>query len=539
MIHFRTLRNKLANSRLSQAALLVAGGILAGRALGFVRTLTLSAGFGVSREADLAVLAISIPDLLTSLFVGGAIGAVLIPEFNRVHAERGSLAAHQLIGQSLLATGVVSVGLTIILTVFGTTVTFLLAPGMADADQQAAVRILRLVFLSFPFCTLSAVCAASLQAKQRVLAPAFSTVVLNTFFIFGIVLAIVFDQLMLVTLGVLMATAARFGVNFAAAWREGLLKGASHRLLRLERLDLSLSIRYLQAISAIGLAVGIPFVARAAASYVAGGIAALNYSMRILDLLAGILGAVLTMVLFPRISKLFNDGNLAATQRLAGFGTVALLLITIPAVVAVMGCSREIVTLLFGHGSIDAQQLTLLAQMTQIAFLALPSYVLGIHARSIYHAFGDTRFPLYASLGVTPLLVLFVYVGMSYGGLRGLMCAVTAVHWLSLCVLTVGLATQYRFGLLSNTSRTEWLMLALTTAAGCIVAAGISFQPLQWYLRVALSCSMSAVCLTASALVLRRHLTAAFSLPRKDKCVASPDQVAMSDLPDQNGSAAA
>src|SRR5687768_12186161 len=91
--------------RISSVALIVTLGILLGRALGLLRELALATSCGLTREADLATVAVLWPDLLNAIFMGGGVSAVLIPEFHRLWAAEGVAAANQMACQFLVLIG--------------------------------------------------------------------------------------------------------------------------------------------------------------------------------------------------------------------------------------------------------------------------------------------------------------------------------------------------------------------------------------------------------------------------------------------------
>ncbi len=51
-------------------------GLLLGRISGFIREALVAASFGASSEADIVVLMLTVPDLMVSLLMGGAMGAI-------------------------------------------------------------------------------------------------------------------------------------------------------------------------------------------------------------------------------------------------------------------------------------------------------------------------------------------------------------------------------------------------------------------------------------------------------------------------------
>ena len=72
---------------MGRAALVVSGGILASRLLGFVREMVLAALLGRSVEADLYQAAFTIPDLIFFLMAGGYLTITFVPILSRYLAS--------------------------------------------------------------------------------------------------------------------------------------------------------------------------------------------------------------------------------------------------------------------------------------------------------------------------------------------------------------------------------------------------------------------------------------------------------------------
>ena len=67
--------------RLIISGAVVSFGILLGRVTGFLREIGIASVFGISTEADITILMLTIPDVLVNLLVAGGLSAALIPEF--------------------------------------------------------------------------------------------------------------------------------------------------------------------------------------------------------------------------------------------------------------------------------------------------------------------------------------------------------------------------------------------------------------------------------------------------------------------------
>ena len=76
--------------RLAKAALVVLTGFLLSRLLGAVRNIVIAAHFGTGTEYAAYVAAITLPDLVFQVLVGGAVGSAFIATTASVRPERMS-----------------------------------------------------------------------------------------------------------------------------------------------------------------------------------------------------------------------------------------------------------------------------------------------------------------------------------------------------------------------------------------------------------------------------------------------------------------
>src|SRR5688572_33032213 len=103
------------------AGALVTAGMLAGRLLGLLREMLLASHFGTGSQADLAISLLIVPDLITSAFMGSAVGATLVP----LYASRSPEKAEALFWQALLASFLFFAGLAALVGVNITSVSLL------------------------------------------------------------------------------------------------------------------------------------------------------------------------------------------------------------------------------------------------------------------------------------------------------------------------------------------------------------------------------------------------------------------------------
>jgi len=323
----------------------------------------------------------------------------------------------------------------------------LLAPGFSGADRGEAVRLVRIVMLALPLCPLAAITSAALQSRGRVALTAVGTLIFNAVLIAAIVALLARSGVVALAWAVVAAAALRFASQLIACARGGMFAGGMTRLVRLTRLRGDLPGRYLMALGAIGLTVAIPVIARAMASGDVGSMAAFTYAFKLVELPRGLIVAVLTMVLFPRLSRLFDEGRAGEGERLIARGTNLILLFTLPVAICFAACAGPVVSLLFERGAVGAGEAARIAMLARVAFVSLPALGLVTIAMNVFHAHRHTRFPLLATLAVAAVHVAVSAAVVRPWGDVGLMVTVSAVCWLHCLLLCGGLWWRYRISI--------------------------------------------------------------------------------------------
>ncbi|MFN3496439.1 MAG: lipid II flippase MurJ, partial [Hydrogenophaga sp.] len=136
--------------------------LLASRLLGLLRESMQAATLGATGQADVAILMLTLPDLLTGILAAGALSYVLLPLWARQGARAQSDSLWRLgrvlvVAGLLLATGIfVAPGL----------VTGVLAPGLSEAARASAARALWWSAMALPLALLAALWTTRLQHRR-------------------------------------------------------------------------------------------------------------------------------------------------------------------------------------------------------------------------------------------------------------------------------------------------------------------------------------------------------------------------------------
>ncbi|QDT98483.1 murein biosynthesis integral membrane protein MurJ [Gimesia aquarii] len=491
---------------LSLAAMLVAVAILLGRLTGLFRVLGLASVLGVSHANDLAILIISVPDILNAMLIGGAMAAVLVPEMHRRSQNISEQNANQLIVQSFFIVALVSSLFALVLAICSPWFTQLLASGFTPSQIDEASKLILIVLFAFPICAVTAVTAAALQGHHKPLIPAFGNLFFNVILLVAIFFWVTPESISVVAWAVVLAVSFRLLTQIISCFVAGTFHGGFRSLMQFSTLSRSLFLKYFHALTAIGVVVAFPVVSRSFASAFEGGISLFEYALKLVELPRGLLGAALTMVIFPRLSRIFSERDSAEAAKLISQVAGLIVLVTIPVTVAVYGCAEPVVSLLFKRGLFTAEDVANTAKLLQIAIIAMPALILSILTMNVFYARHETLVPFKISIILLSCLILLSLVLRDSMGVSGVMLAFVITSWIHFLALTISLHVKL------NVSVIDGVKLKHCTALILLTLLGISFSAMmvkfisEPFLLIISSVLLGLVCFGAALLILKNHL---------------------------------
>ena len=405
--------------RLIISGIVVSFGILLGRVTGFLREIGIASVFGISTEADITILMLTIPDVLVNLLVAGGLSAALIPEFKSL-APR---CANALFYQASVVFGVLSICLVIFLNYFVAELVLILAPGLSDGVALVAQRLVSDSLWLIPLSVAASVSTAFLQSQERFVIPSLGTFIFNSVIILGLYLFVdISGNLKDLVWFILLGGILRWGSQLLA------LSNKIHwfQFDKEFRLNWNLLRRYGQAILAIGLTTLLPVVGRAFASYSGeGGIAAFNYAWKLIELPVGLVLASFSIVLFPRMSSLAAEAREADIEALFKSGVFWSVSFSTVFMIPIFLSPETFVFPVYGwSSSLDADSLRMISHLTQFSVLILPMQAFVLMAMAQFNARKETKVTVWVSLmGMSSLIISATWAVNSFG-LFGLIFAI-------------------------------------------------------------------------------------------------------------------
>ncbi|MDH3647913.1 MAG: murein biosynthesis integral membrane protein MurJ [Gammaproteobacteria bacterium] len=387
----------------------VGGMTLVSRVTGFVRDIVFARAFGAGMGMDAFVIAFQIPNFLRRLFGEGAFSQAFVPVFSEYHSERSRADVRELAAHVAGTLGVVLFVITLVGVIASPLLILLFSAGFADNAEQygLAVAMLRLTFPYLFFISLTALAAGVLNTLGRFAVPAFTPVLLNICLIAGALLLApqMEHPVMGLAVAVFLAGVVQLGFQIPFLARAGLLAaprwGGQHEGVK-RILILMLPAIFGSSVAQLNL-----LIDRHIASWLqTGSISWLYYSDRLMEFPLGVFGIALATVILPGLSKRYARNEMALFSATLDWSLRLMLLIMVPAAVALLMLAGPILSTLFQHGDFNAHD-TRMASFSVMAYsVGLLGFALVKILAPAYFSRQDTRTPV--RVGVIAMIVNIV-----------------------------------------------------------------------------------------------------------------------------------
>ena len=399
---------KLKLSHLAKSTLLLAFFFSIDKVFSFVRAMMVNRLFGLSYELDAFNAANNIPDLLSALISGGALGVALIPVLSEL-IEKGDRKASwavftRILNLAFIVTGVISAFIAIFAPWI---VESFIAKGFPPEQKALTTSLMRYDLIAIMIFSISGLVMSSLQANQHFLLPALAPTMYNLGQIFGAgylapdgdafmglanfsgrgmgVYGVVYGVILGAALHLLIQLPGLLKFGFRWAPRIELRSEPVQRVLRLLGPRV-LTMFFIQMF----------FIVR---DYVAsfmdeGAITALNNGWFIMQVPETLMGTTVAIALLPTISEIFARGEKEEFQKTINGALRVILALTIPVALFMIAGISPLIKVAFGYTVEETARVVL---ATRIYLLGLTGHaMLEISARSFY-AQQDAKTPLLAA----------------------------------------------------------------------------------------------------------------------------------------------
>ncbi|MFH8515578.1 murein biosynthesis integral membrane protein MurJ [Streptomyces gelaticus] len=407
-------------SVLRNGAVMAAGSVVS-RATGFIRSAVVVAALGTGLGADGYTVANTVPNILYTLLIGGALNAVFVPELVRAaknHADGGAAYTDRLLTvctATLLAlTGVTVLAAPWIVEVY--------APGYHGAQAEMTVALARYCLPQILFYGLFTLLGQVLNARGRFGAMMWTPVLNNVVLIavFGIYLGIAAGSdgtltpaqaqwlgwgttagIVVQTLALVPALrAAEFRWRPRFDWRGSGLTRPLRAAGWLVTLVLTNQLAY-WVVTRLSTTIG----QRAHDMGLAGGAGytAYSYAFQLWVVPHGIVTVSLVTALMPRMSRAAADDDLPGLRRDVSYALRTSAAVVVPAVALLFALAPWVMGAVYGYGATDDADIAVMAGMTMAFAPGLIAYSGQYVLSRAFYAMGDTRTPFLLNLVIAAL----------------------------------------------------------------------------------------------------------------------------------------
>ena len=425
---------------LLKAITTVGGYTLLSRIFGFLRDILIANFLGAGAVADAFFVAFRFPNLFRRLFAEGAFAAAFVPIFSASIEKDGRNEALEFANQAFTVLAIILLVFVALMEVVMPWAMIVLAPGFegVEGKMEMATVFSRIAFPYLLFISLVSLQSGVLNSIHRFAAAAAAPVLLNLTFI-SAMLAFPGDSAhtgLVLSWAVSVAGVVQFIWLVYHCRREGYP-------LRFIRPRLSPKVRVLgqrilpvvfgASLYQINLLIGTilaTLVADGAVSY-------LYYADRVTQLPLGVVGVAVGTALLPTLSRQLAAKQDAAAMSSQNRGLEFALLLTLPAMAALVAMPEPIIRVLFERGAFDAQAVSATSQALVAYSVGLPAYVLIKVLTPGFFAREDTKTPVRIAIFAMLANIIMNLIFMRYWGHVGIAYASSISAWANALALGI------------------------------------------------------------------------------------------------------
>lgn len=400
--------------RLLPAFLSVGSWTMLSRVLGLVRDVLMAAILGTGPVAQAFLIAFTLPNMFRRFFGEGAFNLAFVPMFaKRVQTGEDPRGFAE---DAFSGLGAVLIAFSILGHLAMPWLVYAMASGFAGDERfDLAVIYGRIAFPYILFISLTALLSGVLNSLGRFAVAAAAPVLMNLIMIAFLIIGARgdLDVGLWQSWSVPIAGIAQLWLCWWACDRAGMR--IRPRWPRLTPELRRLAVVATPAVLAGGVVQINLLVGRQVGSFFDGAVAWLSYADRLYQLPLGVVGAAISVVLLPDLSRRLHAGDTQGGQDALNRGAEFTLALTLPAAVALVTIPGPLVSVLFERGAFGPTDTAATAVAVAIYGAGLPAFVMQKVLSPLYYAREDTRSPfrfavhamivnVVVALGLAPVL---------------------------------------------------------------------------------------------------------------------------------------
>ena len=408
------------------------------RLLGYLRDILIAIFLGAGPLADAFFVAFRIPNTFRRLFSEGTFNAAFVPSYaaelsnGKDNAEKFATNIFSLLMLSLFS-------LVLIIEIFMPYFVFLIAPGFSGNQEkiELAINLTRITFPFLFFISLASFFSAIMNSHNRFAVAAAAPVILN-FFLISVLFygGFLGDKLVYyLSYAVTLAGIAQF-IYLYFYVKKFYIPKFIYKFSIDEKIK-SFFSKLLPSIFSSGVTQINILVGTIIASFQASAVSYLYYADRIYQINLAIAGIAIGTVILPQLSKYVNSNENEKITLIQNKALEFSLFLSLPASIALLIASEEIISALFGYGTFN--ELSVKNSSNALFYFAfgLPAFSLIKVFSSFYFSRHNTKLPFYISLVSVFLNILISIIFFKKVGFIIIPIATSISSWFNSILLFI------------------------------------------------------------------------------------------------------
>lgn len=451
----------------------VGGFTLMSRILGFVRDKMIATYLGFGAMGDVWAAAFQLPNLARRVLGEGAFNTAFVPIYCRKIEEEGDAAANYFASRTITLMFWILIGLALLMFIFMPQVILATNLGFAQdaTDPETvvdrfpiAITAGRITIGYMIFVCLMAAFSGVLNSRKSFGPPAFAYVVLNIVMVGVLLVAPFFYENMLKPLcwGLIISGVAQLAVVLFGISRS---KTKVKMVIPVIDQDMKkLGVLMIPGLISAGIQQLNLLFGGLVASLATGGKALIYFADRINQLPLGIIGMAAGVVLLPEISRALRAGDTYEAKSKLSFGADMAILLTIPAMMAMLVIPRPIMHAIFEGGAVAAEDIAPAGKVLMAFAIGMPAYVLARVYQPGFYAREDTKTPMRFAIATAIVNIVLCYPLFLWQGAAGCALATSIAGWCNVALLWTRLRKD-KFVTLSKTNLSRYARMLISAVA--------------------------------------------------------------------------
>jgi len=383
---------------------------LISRVLGYIRDILIAIFLGTGPLADAFFVAFRIPNTFRRLFSEGTFNAAFVPSYASELSQgkdQSDKFANNVFNLLILGLFFIVIVVEICMPIF----VFLIAPGF-DGDNskmELAINLTRITFPFLFFISLASFFSAILNSHNRFAIASSAPIILNIMLIGVLFYGTFLNDQLVYYLSYAVTLSGVIQLIFLYIFVKRFYLPKVTFKIEIDEKVKNFFKKLLPSIFSSGVTQINILVGTVIASFQASAVSYLYYADRIYQINLAIAGIAIGTVILPQLSKYIQNDKKDEIIFIQNKALELSLFLSIPASIALLIASEEIVSALFGYGTFGEDGVKNSAKALFYFSLGLPAFSLIKVFSSFFFARHNTKIPFYISL-ISVLLNIIISI---------------------------------------------------------------------------------------------------------------------------------